>query len=349
MPIEKPIRANKIIRQRKGAIIMANYQAMTNKQLQALCKEKGLSTSGSKPVLIARLNNLGATATVEEVTSEVREATEEISQYAINAMRKALISAHKLNNKKAITEDIAVSSGVSVEKLTEWKEKVESLRQVVMACNDVRHRESSTREQLVLAEGRIYPCWRDVCKCGMSETDKSFHGRWFIRQSDVASLIGFDEKFYATEVGTQMGHAPSSTFRKYVESLIGWRITGNDMLNDKDRDDLLEYEKAVKTIKTSDDRLNGFMKGDNHIKGLIEKIRDMENQIKSTEDILRSLGQNDNDIAESPIVASFKAQLSAFKKDKETVEKTKTKAEETVRKLKERAEQIYATLHLIEE
>lgn len=328
---------------------MANYEAMTNKQLQELCKEKGLSTSGTKPILIARLKNgaVNETEVIKEVAEEV--ASEKPSPFAINAMRPALIAAHKLNNRKAITEEIAISAGVTKEKLDEWRTLVEDLRKVVAECNNLRHKEESTSEQITVAKGQIYPKWRKVCKCGESEKDKSFHSRWFIRPEDVDSLIGFDEKFYATEVGTQMGHATPSMFRKYVESLIGWRITGNNMLTDKDRDDLLEYEKAKKTVKTSEERLDGYMKKDVHIKGLVEKIEDMENQIKLVKDTLRQLGQTEEEIAESPIVASFKTQLKVLKAEKESTDKAKASAEETVRKLKKRAEEIYATLKLIEE
>ena len=332
----------------KGAIIMANYNAMTNKELQALCKEKGLSASGSKPILVARLKSAGVTET--NVIAEVVESTGKPSEYAINAMRPALIAAHKLSNKKAITEEIAISAGVTKEKLDEWKKLVETLRQTVANCNDLRHKENATIAEIEEAEGKIYPAWRKVAACGASDADsKVFHKKWFIRETDVPSLIGFDEKFYSTEVGTQMGHATPATFRKMVESLIGWRITGNLMLNDKDRDDLLEYEKALKAIKSAEDKLNGYMKGDNHVKGLIEKIADMERQIKTVEDTLRSLGQDDNEIAESSIIAPFKVQLKALKGDKESTEKNKTANEETVRKLADRAKAIYATLAPIEE
>ena len=75
----------------------------------------------------------------------------------------------------------------------------------------------------------------------------------------------------------------------------------------------------------------------------------MENQIKTTEDILRKLGQDDNEIAISEIIIPFRLQLKALKGEKESTEKSKTSNEETVRKLEERAKAIYATLNPIEE
>ena len=326
---------------------MANYQAMTNKELINLCKEKGLATTGNKAILIARLNN-GA-KTEPKVEEEVKTEENKDSEFAINAMRKALIAAHKLNNKKAISLENATHSGVSDYKFREWCEFVEDLRQQVAKYNELRHKSDSTKEQLKLAEGRIYPAWRKVARCGASDESKEFHRRWFIREEDVSSFIGFDETFYATEVGTQLGHATPTIFRKQVETLIGWRITGNDMLDDKDRDDLLEFEKAKKAVKSAIDKLNGYTKGEEHVKGLIETISDMENQIKNSEDILRKLGQDDNDIAVSEIVLPFRLQLKALKGEKEQTEKSKVANEETVRKLEERAKAIYATLKPIEE
>ena len=324
---------------------MANYEAMTNKELQELCKENGLSTSGPKAILIARLKQ----GKVNEADVIAETAKTEKSEFAINAMRSALIAAHKLNNRKAITADQATMAGVSDAKYKEWVNMVEELHQKVETYNDLRHTENSTDEQRNLAEGRIYPLWRKCVACGESDEDKKFHKRWFIRPTDVSSLVGYDEVFYATEMGTQMGHATATVFRKKVETLIGWRITGNMVLNDKDRDDLLEYERAVKAVKVATERLNGYTKGDNHIKGLIEKIADMENQIKTVEDTLRQLGQDDNQIAESPIVVPFKVQLKTLKGEKESTEKNKTTNAEIIRKLEERAKQIYATLNPIDE
>ena len=327
---------------------MANYQAMTNKELINLCKERGLATSGSKPVLIARLTN--GVKTEAEVVAEVKAEENKPSEFAINAMRPALIAAHKLNNKKAISSENATHAGVSDYKFKEWLAKVEALRQAVAECNELRHKHGSTVEQIKEAEGKIYPAWRKVAECGASNADsKVFHKKWFIRETDVPSFIGFDESFYATEMGTQMGHATPTVFRKHVEALIGWRITGNDMLSDNDRDDILEFEKAKKGILSADNKLNGYMNGDEHVKGLIEKIADMENQIKTIEDTLRSLGQSDNEIAESVIVAPFRVQLKALKGEKEQTEKSKVANEETVRKLEKRAEEIYALLKPIEE
>ena len=326
---------------------MANYQAMTNKELINLCKEKGLATTGNKAILIARLSQGGKS---EEVTTEVKATDENrTSEFAINAMRKALIGAHKINNKKAISSDFAISHGVSSDKFKEWCTYVEDLRQVVAECNNLRHNRKSTVEEINDKRGKVYPAWRKVAACGADGTNKVFHKNWFIREADVDSLIGFDESFYATEVGTQMGHATPTVFRKYVEALIGWRITGNDMLSDKDRDDLLEFEKAKKGIISCDNKLNGYMNNDEHVKGLIEKIADMDNQIKTIENTLRSLGQDDNEIAESVIIAPFKVQLKALKSDKESTEKTKVAHEETVRKLEKRAEEIYSILKPIEE
>ena len=326
---------------------MANYQAMTNKELINLCKEKGLATTGNKAILIARLNQGGKS---EPEVAEVNVAEENrTSEFAINAMRKALIGAHKINNKKAISSDFAISHGVSMDKFKEWLTYVEDLRQVVAECNDLRHKRNSTVEEISEKEGKIYPAWRKVAACGADGKNVKFHRKWFIRETDVPSLIGFDESFYATEMGTQMGHATPTAFRKHVESLIGWRITGNDMLSDKDRDDILEYERAKKGILSCDNKLNGYMNNDEHVKGLIEKIADMENQIKTVEEILRGLGQNDNEIAESSIIVPFKVQLKALKGEKESTEKTKVAHEETVRKLEKRAEEIYALLKPIEE
>lgn len=325
---------------------MANYQAMTNKELINLCKERGLSTSGPKAVLIARLSQ-GVKSEAEVVAEAVKEVAENrTSEYAINAMRPALIAAHKLNNKKAITPEYATMAGVSEDKYKEWLGKVEALRQSVAKFNELRQSQSSKdkTEELEIAKNSVFATWRKCVECG--DDGNKFHKKWFINpEYDIYSLAGYDETKYETKNGAQMGHATPTAFRKMVEFLIGWRITGNLILSDEDRDDLLEYEKAKKGIATCDKKLNGYGEGEKHVKGLIEKIVDLENHIKFGEEMFRSQGQDDNEIAENMFLMPSRVQLKALKSEKESAEKTKAAHEETVRKLEDRANAIYAKLN----
>ena len=224
---------------------MANYTTMKKEELVNLCKERKLATDGAVPVLIARLK--ASDENVSENASPVGVTSTKPSEYAINAMRPALIGAHKLNNKKAITQQDAIMAGVSEDKFREWCDKCESCRQLVEEYCKLKQVQSVEQEKLTLAYGRLFPAWRELVACG---AEKDFHKNWFIRKEDVDSLVGYNETFIATDMGTQFGNATPVIFRKKVESLIGCRIAANEVMNNKDRDDpLLNGRESLLCIR----------------------------------------------------------------------------------------------------
>lgn len=315
-----------------------NKNTKTKQELIDECKERGLSTDGTVAVLLARLKAAGDVVIKDETKP---------SEYAINAMRPALIGAHKLNNKKAITQQDAIMAGVSEGKFREWCTKCEDLRMLVVEYCKLKQIKSVEQEKLDLAKGRIYPTWRDVVSCG---AEKGFHKNWFIRPEDVDSLIGYNETFIATDMGTQFGNNTPMIFRKKVESLIGCRIAANDVMNDKDRDDLMEFYKARSAVSKATDRLHGTTNNNGeHVKGILDKIKDIQAHIATSEEVLRALGQSESEISGSTIIAPFRVQLSALESDKKQTEENLKNNESIVTKLQTRADQIHATLKGIEE
>lgn len=321
---------------------MTKYAEMKKQELVNLCEARGLATDGVVSVLIARLKEADKSGVETD-----RTATTKPSEFAINAMRPAIIGAHKLNNKKAITQQDAIMAGVSEDKFREWCTKCEELRGYVAEYCKLKQIKSVEQEKLVLAKGRIYPTWRELVACG---AEIGFHKNWFIREEDIESLVGYNETFIATDMGTQFGNNTPTIFRKKVESLIGCRIAANEVMNDKDRDDLMEFYKARTAVAKATDRLNGTTNNDGeHVKGLNDNIADMKAQIKTSEDVLRALGQSEEEISGSPIIAPFRVQLKALETAKKQAEETLKNNEAIVTKLQTRADQIHAAIKRIEE
>lgn len=320
---------------------MKKVEEMTKQELINECKERALATHGTVEVLRARLKDAIING------KEKVEKPEKPSEFAINAMRPALIGAHKLNNRKAITLDYAIIAGVSESKFREWCTKCEELRGYVAEYCKLKQIKSTPQEKLDLAKGRIYPTWRELVACG---AEINFHKNWFIRPEDIESLIGYNETFIATDMGTQFGNSTPIIFRKKVESLIGCRIAANEVLNDKDKEDLMEFYKARSAVQKAEDRLNGTTNNDGeHVKGIYDKIKDMEVQIATSENVLKSLGQTEEEISASEIIAPFRVQLKALNKSKEATEESLANNKAIMEKLQTRANQIHATMKLIEE
>ena len=281
---------------------------------------------------------LGTTSESDKEVVETRKP-----EFAINAMRDAIIDAHNYPkcNKHAITEKEALENGATSERFNQWVHWVENLREVIVEYCEVKQSKSATTEELAVAKGRIYPAWRTILKVGEEDV---FHKNMFVRPEDVDSLVGYCETFMATVKGTQFANTTKVVFRKYVESLLGCRIAGNAVLKDADRDTLAEFYAAERTIDKATKALNGTEKTSKgtttHVKGIIENIADLTTRISDGEKMLKGFGLSEEEIAQNSLLGTLRASLRTLEEEKKSAEKSKADAEETKENLTERVEQI---------
>ena len=334
--------------------------AMTIQELQAICKSFGLTRTGKKAELVTRISEYMASHPDAKIvavseneaivntpidTPKEEDMKPEVNQsaYAVNAMRGAIIAAHQTNNKKAIDRVTAIAGGATDERYDQWVLWVDSLRDTVCEYVKLKHLQKTTQQQLDSARGAIFPRWRNILRVG---EESRFHRNMFVRKEDIDSLVGFCERFIATDRGTQMTCTTKMIFRKYVESLLGCRIAGNALLSDADRDDILTYGSATKTVESTLKRLEGYYTDDgNHVEGIKQKISTLEKILAKNKETLERAKHTPEEIAE--LTAGDSLTLKQLQKDKQSAEKTLKEAKETVNRLKDRVDRINDTLNLI--
>lgn len=321
-----------------------NYAEMNKEELVNIAKENGITgiSGASKAVLIAKLNNANLETGAEmEKTEEVKAPT-----YAVNAMRKAIIAAHKTNNKKAITVEMALAGDATEERFNQWVQWVQDLRDVTVDYIVLKHKKSATDKELEVARGRIFPAWRTILKVGEEDI---FHKNMFIRKEDIDSIVGYAETFMATSKGTAMAVTGKLVFRKQIEALLGCRMAGNSVLKDADRDCLQNYYSAQRTLQNVAKRLNGSNDKDGkHEPGILDNIKATEQRIKDGETMLKVLGVADAEIENHPLLTGMRNALKDLQNQKKQCEDAQKNAEKTTKELVDRVEQIEDLLNEIE-
>lgn len=316
-----------------------NYAEMELKELVNLAKEAGIKGTSkmNKAVLIAALNNAD-------------KATEERSKkpaYPVNAMRTAIISAHKLNNKSAISKDDAIKGGTTEERFEQWVQWVADLREIASAYVVLKHSRLATKKEKDTARGKIFPAWRSILAVGEEDV---FHKNMFVTEHDVDSIVGYAETFVATSKGTAHSVQSPILFRKKIETLLGCRIAGNAILDDDQRDTLAEFYGAQKTLKNAENRLNGTEdKNGKHIPGVLDIIDTLGKEIKNMKALLTGLGVSEDDISKNATIMGMEERLEELKKEQKTLETSKKNATDTITKLEPKAKAIEDTLNPIEE
>ncbi len=315
-----------------------NYAEMELKELVNLAKERKIKGASkmTKAVLIAALNN-----------SETTENRAENSQYAVNAMRTAIISAHKLCNKSAITKDDAIKGGTTEERFEQWIQWVKDLRDVAAAYVVLKHSNTATKQEKDIARGKIFPAWRSILAVG---EENVFHKNMFVTEHDVDSIVGYAETFVATVKGSAQSVQSPILFRKKIETLLGCRIAGNAVLNDEQRDTLAEFYGAQRTLKNATNRLNGTEDKDGkHIPGILDTIKALTKELDDMKTLLTGFGISEEEIAKNATIANMRTRLDELKEEQKTVESSKKKAEETIARLGAKAKEIEDSLNPIEE
>lgn len=224
------------------------------------------------------------------------------SIYNLNALVPAFISAHAKNNRKAITKDDAEKCGVDLAYFDMYKNKVEVLYKAVSAYvvaknNPANITDKDSKKSITTLRNKIYPLWKDLMTMAEPEKHKRLLAQITDWNYDVDSLVGYCETFIATDKGTAQSTSTLTKFRKSVESLLGCRLAGNNVLDGEDRDIVILVKGALRTIERSE----------KSIPELEKKITAYENTIKlssGNEEIKKIL---------TPVIEQFKETLTKMK------------------------------------
>jgi hypothetical protein len=177
--------------------------------------------------------------------------------YNFNEMRKVIVLAHNSSNNKAISKDMVAGAGVGAEFFEWWKNDTKKLQNAVWTYVKLKKNQRNgdndiTDEAIKNAYEMIFPLWKEILATGeRSKVAKELH----VQLSDVEDLIGFVWDFMPTTRGTVEHQVTDNQFRKKVESLLGCIIAKNAVLNDNDRDILKDYQKYIRVIDQTKERI----------------------------------------------------------------------------------------------
>ena len=266
------------------------------------------------------------------------------NEYAINAMRKAIIDASLNGVNHAITKAEAVASGTTEERWTQWTIWVGDLRD---ACEEYARLQGNLKisEQAFIirnAEQKVWNQWRKILKVG--EEDR-FHPNMFLRRSDVEKLTTFAGNITYVHVpgkGLVSSVTGKSYFRKMVERFLAARISGNAMLDDDKRDTLKAYTSAVK----QQERINAELNGTDEFIGLIKTEETKRNTYDNVVAALRAANLPESQIEEISGAAKFAWETA--KKARKDAESQLHTAEKTQKDLEEEYNAIVEALDAIE-
>lgn len=308
-----------------------NIKNMKREELVNELEALGLSTEGK----------------VADLQKRLFDATHEVdTTYAVNAIRPALIAAHKSGNKKAITRDQALEHDVTSERFQQWVLWVDDFYAQVRKYYAALVDKNTTAAEKANHRGRAFAAWRGLLKVGR---ESQFHKNMYIDETDMDFFVGFIQKFDSTEeTGTFFATKGKNVFRKNVEAFIGCRMAANKLLDDDDLELIRSYKEAVKSVRTCDDRLNGTDddKG-NHHPGLLEQIPSLEKTIADKKKTMAELGVPEETATQ--ILSAELVTLKELKAAKESTEKNLANAKEFVEQKTKRYNEIVATINLIEE
>ena len=206
--------------------------------------------------------------------------------YNINALRPAIIAAHKAGNNRAITKDMVTGADIDIQYFNAWVQDVNKLRTTVAEYVTLKRalkygyqvaNKDVTEDDVFAARERIFPKWKDILKTGeKDQTSKELH----VDEADVEDLTGFVWDFMDSGKGTVETIVTEQIFRKKVESLLGCAIAKNEVLQDGDRDTLKAYQSAQKRITNCNDAKTELEAQKKSYKLLLDGLKDEEKAFK---------------------------------------------------------------------
>lgn len=272
------------------------------------------------------------------------QAQAQVSEYAINAMRPAIIAQSLNGINRAITKDDAAKCGISEERWNQWGVWVSDLREACTHYAELQADRNTPENGKLMksAEGKVWQQWRSILKVG---EENLFHKNMFLRRSDVEKLTTFAGNIKYVFVPGK-GKVPAVTgkndFRKLVETFLACRIAGNALLSDTQRDVIKGYTGACASEKKYTELLNGTAEET----GLRDVLTAKENALN---EVIKALEQAKvKEELMDQIVAPAKLARDNAKKDVDDAEKNLKSAQDKQAELKQQYDEIVALLDAIE-
>ena len=273
-----------------------------------------------------------------------KEKNQEVREFAVNAMRGAIIAQSLNGVNHAITKDEALKSGATEERWNQWVMWVSDLRDACQHYAELQADRNTpeTGKLIKSAEGKVWAQWRSILKVG---EENMFHKNMFIRRSDAEKLTTFAGNItyvYVPGKGKVPAVTGKNNFRKMVETFLAARISGNAMLSDAQRDVIKGYTSAVNTER----KTTALLDGEGDEVGLRKTLATKEEAYNGVVEALKAAKLPAEQI--EVIAAASKAAYEAVKKEVESAEKTVKTAQDTQKELKAQYDEITALLDALE-
>lgn len=282
------------------------------------------------------------TATTKTTTAQAKKpaAKKSAPEKAVSnlpAIKDALIYAHDtLFNSRALSDQDFEEVGLTKQAKTQWEMFVEELRQVSNAYIDLAQDPNARGQQISAAEGKVWAEWRRVLKQG---TEKDFSEKMFIRKADVVFISGLcGTKFQKTATAKVLAHQTATDFRRNIETLIGIRMAGNSILSDTDRDIIVTYEAACRTLQSRTDALNGYTRGKNKVEGLYSKFNAQRQVLLRTKESYDKVNMPQE--MQEELLTGLREAIKATEADIKAAKEAITKAKKTIKKTEEAYQKI---------
>ena len=266
------------------------------------------------------------------------------SEYAINAMRTAIVNQSLNGTNHAITKAEAVASGTTEERWKQWCDWVDDLRMHASHYGELQgdSKVDDKSKLMKSAEGKVWSAWRSILKVG---EENLFHKNMFVRRSDVEKITTFACNLTYVYVEGK-GKVPSITsktnFRKFVEMFLAARIAGNKMLSDEQRDIIKAYNSAKNTVATLTKALNG--EGDE-----VGMKKDLELKREALESVVSALKVANIDEEQIEAITAVQAGvIKALESQIEDAEKSIKNAKSTIDEKQAEYDEIVGLLDAIE-
>lgn len=258
----------------------------------------------------------------------------------LKGMKQALVMAHNTNNTKAISKDFAAGCGIADNVFESWVGWIESLHYAVAPWVQKFNDKDITDDELKEIYGKVFPILRQLAK--VDDTPL------FIRESDAVRICGFAAKHGKTANGSVDVLVGKVAFRREIETMLGIRLAQNEVLVEDDYDVIVKYEKAMQNQEKAENRLEGYERNGQHVKGLKEQLEeankiyvDMKAVAGITKEIEAKLKKEKKNLFEAyPIITGYMQRVVDLEADIKGTEARIEKAKETQKKLKTKYKEI---------
>lgn len=284
---------------------------------------------------------MGRTNGTTKKDNSIATTDKKVSIYM--AIQPAIIRMHELGNNKAISKDFAAGCGAGEVAFTSWVNHIDELYDIVLPWGNKFNNKKVTDDELAVIYKTVFPKWRQICRVG--ETECNGHNNMFIRESDAVRICGFVIKHGKTEKGSIDVANGKKVFRKEIETMLGIRLAQNEVLSDKDYDIIKTYEKAESNKDKAENRLDGYTRNGQEVKGLRALLKDAEAEVKKITDIAKKL-KADKAMIES-LTAEADKVVTDLKSQVTQAEKQLNNANATIKELKKDYEAIMARIEAI--